>query len=242
MPNDFETSNHDPYTPLHHDIDIAVHDWSPWLDRQHFSAREWTSLYALCAMAKMCGRGPLEGSFRVWSSACITHLVLLRRLPLSERSFDVVQVPDRTFATTFLSQFPAFCLVGAAGISQDFKWDLFDLVDGRLLAFVLMKKPRLPEPLIAEVHRFALKVTQVTGVDILSNMVCSDSSDTTIGLRIHDDGQPTAQRARIVPSAYGVLPFSNPDLDDYLQDIRLTPNTVLEHKTLPAIFRVVSLA
>ncbi|ROW17017.1 hypothetical protein VPNG_01433 [Cytospora leucostoma] len=232
-------SYHNPFTPLHDGIELATKGWSPWKDGSPLSAREWSSLYALCVMAIGCEHEGRLQEFYAWASAFLTHLVLLRRLPLSQRSFDMVQVPDRHSATTFLSDFSGACLGIITSLPPGLKWDLFDLLDGRLLRYVLGRNPRLPQSLTDEVRAFASKIVQLT-----SNFSCGQSSPfdiTNAGtcLSMSDDNKSGSTIRSVIP-VYGVLSFSNPILDDYLKEIRLAPTTVPEQEMFPTTFRELS--
>lgn len=140
-----------------------------------------------------------------------------------------------------MSKFSSICLGFLASLPRDLNWDLFDLLDGRLLRYVLLKDLRLPTPLITEAHKFAAKITQVTGIDISGDLPSFDTTITsTIAcLYIHND-TPIAPAIRSIRQEYSVLPFGHSILDDYLQDIRLTPTSVSEKKTLPRIFKELS--
>lgn len=235
------TSSYDPDILLYHNLQIATKDWTPWEDGHSLSEREMCSFYALCFMAKMRQEEPRD--FCTWASAFITHLVLLRRLPLSHRSFDVVQVPNMVSATTLLSELSSTCLGLLADfphdLKWDLKWDLFDLLDGRLLRYVLGKTPRLPNPLATEVQNFATKMTQVTGIDLSSHLPSFDTTSTITCLGVQNNNDTVPKTGNISPE-YGVLPFSNPILDDYLKDVRLAPTAMSEQDSLPVIFKELS--
>ncbi|ROW06491.1 hypothetical protein VMCG_04239 [Cytospora schulzeri] len=142
----------------------------------------------------------------------LVTIVLPERLPLTQLSFDLVQTSDEVSAATFLSEFSSACLGLLAGFPQDFKWDLewglFDLLDGRLLRYLLEKHPRLPKSLVEEVHGFAAKMTQVTGIDLSDHLPCFDLTSTTTCLNQHNRGQVAPRDNKLTPG-YGVLPFSN---------------------------------
>lgn len=233
------TRKHDIDNLLYQNIQIATLGWTPWEDGHPLSEREMMSFYALCYVAKMHEGNPQESY--AWFSAFITHLVILRRLPLSQRTFSVTQIPNKVSATTLLSEFSSVCLgllvETAPDLKWKLKWDLFDLLDGRLLRYVLGKNPRLPKPLAREVNEFAAKMKQVTSIDLSSHMPSLDITGTIAHLSV---SQKTAPRTIDVTPNYGVLPFSHPILDNYLKDVRLEPTLGFEPETHPTIFKEVS--
>lgn len=210
------------------DADLsATETWSPWADNQPLSLREAVSLHALASMAKACRED--SAKFSAFASAFIVHLVLLRHLPLSQRSFGAVQDRGETDTQAFLAEFLSTSTALLDRFAPTLRWDLFDLVDGRLLAYVLSQKPQLPGPLVTAVHAFANKIEELTSVSIAGSLSALETSPGS--------GQGNAQNGEGTISEHGVLPFSQPALNDYLQDIHLVPTDISEKETVPKIFR-----
>lgn len=215
------------------DAQNAINNWSPWEDSSVPSSREVTALYALCGMAKAPETTPQ--AFSSWSAAYICHLVLLRRLPLSLRSFDKVKSPSQEPGPGLLPEFSKFCLAALAHVPTDLEWDSFDLLDGRLLRLVSTKPPALPHAWAVEAHEFGKKIQQLTGIDIGASLPPLNPAQPSA-----DHVKNGAAASSTVAGECNVLPFSHPILDDFFQDIQVVPTEVPEHETAPKLFRELS--
>lgn len=205
----------------------ATETWSPWADKQPLSLREAVSLHALVNMAK--AHKDASARFSVFASALIVHLVLLRQLPLSQRSFGAVQNGDETDTQDFLAEFSSTSAALLDQFAPTLRWDLFDLVDGRLLGHVLSQKPQLPSSFVTEVHAFAKKIEELTSVSIAGSLPALETSTGSVQRHVQN-GEGTVVE-------HGVLPFTQPALNDYLQDIHLIPTDASEKESVPKIFR-----
>ncbi|KAH8759888.1 DEAD/DEAH box helicase [Diaporthe sp. PMI_573] len=205
----------------------ALETWSPWGDNQPLSLREAVSLHALASMATAHREEPAK--FSAFASAFIVHLVLLRQLPLSQRSFGAVQDRGETDTQVFLAEFSSTSATLLDQFAPTLHWDLFDFLDGRLLGYVLSQKPQLPGSLIAAVHAFANKIEELTSVIIGGSLPALQSST--------GPAKRSVQNGEDAINEHGVLPFSQPALNDYLRDICLVPTDSPEEETLPKIFR-----
>lgn len=151
-------------------------------------------------------------AFRDWAATFISHLVLLRRLPLSQRSFANVDITAQESYLVLLSEFLTSSLTVLREVPVDLTWDSFDLLDGRLLHLVAFNPPALPQNLATEAHEFGKKLHQVTGVDVRASLPALQPSEAPAS---------DAERA-ITSTTYNeckVLPFSHPVLDGYFQEI-----------------------
>lgn len=205
----------------------VIGTWSPWGDNQPLSLREAISLRALAIMAT--AHKDDSAKFSAFASAFIIHLVLLRHLPLSQRSFGPVQDRDESDTQAFLAEFSSTSVTLLDQAVSTSHWDLFDLLDGRLLGYVLSQKPQLPGSLTPALNAFADKLEELTSVSIRDTLRALQSSTGS--------AQQNVQNGEDVVKEHGVLPFSHPALNDYLQDIRLIPTDSSEKEALPKIFR-----
>lgn len=205
----------------------AIGKWSPWGDDQPLSLREAISLRALAIMAT--AHKDDSAKFSAFASAFIIHLVLLRQLPLSQRSFGPVQDRGETDTQAFLAGFSSASITLLDQAAPTLDWDLFDLLDGRLLGYILSQKPKLPGSLTPAVHAFANKLEELTSVSLGESLPALQSSTAS--------AQQSVQNGEGVAKEHGVLPFSHPALNDYLQDISLVPTDDSEKEALPKIFR-----
>lgn len=211
------------------DEDDITKNWAPWKDGRGLTSREATALYALCELARTHAEEP--HNFCSWAAAYINHLVLLRRLPLSLRSVDEVDVPDEESMLHMTAEFSNVCASALSKVPTKFSWDSFDLLDGRLLRFIAAKQPNLPQDLTLEAAEFGSKIKQVTGIDIQASVpsfgsVCSENGHST----------PSALPNSSV-SGSSVLPFSHPALDSYLQDVQVAATSKPQKQQLPKIYK-----
>lgn len=212
------TNDHLPFN-----MEGVLQDWSPWEDRSPLTSREVTAVYTLCTLTQMTTTQDLG----YWSTQYLIHLALLRRLPLSRRSFEI-QTSDRDNGlAAFLSEFFIVCKSILAHVPKDLIWDSFDLLDGRLLGR-LSQRPQLPESVVQEVSRFADKIKEVTGVHVLDPDI-TDSRAPPQQIDSHAVQPPKADDR-------GVLPFSHPVLDSYLSDVHV-PTLDPERAVVPRVFK-----
>lgn len=200
---------------------------SPWGDNQPISLREAVSLQALASMAKAHREDSTK--FSAFASAFIVHLALLRQLPLSQRSFGAIEDRGETDTQAFLAEFSSTSTTLLDQFAPTLRWDVFDLVDGRLLGHVLSQKPQLPGSLTTAVRAFANKIEELTSVGIRDSILSQE--------RTTDPVQRRVQNGEGAIDEHGVLPFSQPALNEYLSDIHLVPTSSPENETLPKIFK-----
>lgn len=188
-----------------------------------------TALYALGSLAKAHESSPQ--AFKDWAAAYVNHLVLLRRLPLSLRSFEKVRISSQELNMGLLPEFSKFCLGVLEHVPADLEWDSFDLLDGRLLSLVATKPPTLPHAWAVEAHEFGKKIKQLTGIDLQSSLPPLDSAQVS--------AKPVEIGASVpsTVSECSVLPFSHPILDEFFQDISVVPTESSEHESAPKLFK-----
>lgn len=213
----------------------AVHDWSPWEDESAITVREAIALYALCKMAKNHKHN--HKRFAHYASTYIIHLALLRRLPLSQRSFDTVHLDDEVAMRNFLSEFSTASIESLGFLADEFRWDAFDLLDGRLFRFLVASRPQFPNYLDEELYMFTKKIKQITSTDIYASFPFSkttNDSDTSI---FKTEGLCTISSEL---HTSGVLPFYQPILNSYLENIQLIPAHTHQRLSAPKIFKELS--
>jgi ATP-dependent RNA helicase DDX60 len=203
----------------------AMETWSPWGDSQPLSLREAVSLHTLAIMSRAHSQD--SAKFLAFASVFIIHLVLLHQLPLSQRSFGVIGDRSEIDLQTFLAEFSSTSATLLDQFPSTLHWDLFDLLDGRLLGYLLHQKPHLPESLITAVHAFSNKLGELTKVNVVESLPVLQPSSS----------QQSVQNGQDDIGEHGVLPFSQPALNEYLQDIHLIPTKSPEQETLPKIFK-----
>lgn len=218
--------------PLYDHSRSAIEKWSPWEDGSVPSSREITALYALCGMAQAHKTNPQALS--AWAATYISHLILLRRLPLSQRSFEKVESQSQDVNLGLLSEFSESCLSALPLVHEQLEWDSFDLLDGRLLRLVAAKPPSLPHAWAVEAHEFGKKFQQLSGIDIEASL--PPLASAPVNADPPDPAVP-ADTASTTTTQYSVLPFSHPILDGFFQDIRVVPTEVPGHEGAPKLFR-----
>lgn len=187
------------------------------------------ALYALCGMAK--GHETAPKAFSDWAAAYITHLVLLRRLPLSRRSFEKLESQSQEPSLGLLPEFSKFCLTALSHVPEELEWDSFDLLDGRLLRLAMAKPPNLPHAWAVEAHEFGKKLEQLTGIGVEAALSPLDPAQVSA-----DHAEKEADASSTFPQC-SVLPFSHPVLDGFFQDIQVVPNDAPGHEASPKLFR-----
>ncbi|KKY34635.1 putative dead deah box helicase [Diaporthe ampelina] len=95
--------------------------------------------------------------------------------------------------------------------------------------YVLSQKPQLPRSLLTEVHAFANKIEELTSVSIAGSLPAPETSTGPVQRHVQN-GEDTIIE-------HGVLPFNQPALNGYLQDIHLVPMEGSDKETVPKIFR-----
>ncbi|KAI1774839.1 P-loop containing nucleoside triphosphate hydrolase protein [Hypoxylon cercidicola] len=147
----------------------------------------------------------------------LVQLVLLRHCHLSQRSFEQSTPVSRETCNAF---FKEFCQAATEIIDAEFsevaaaKWDVYDLVDGRLYLkiYCTASKMQLPEDLSRELSDLTRSLATLSGVDV-SNVLPGSLPDAAEVLG------PRSDRADKPRSS--VLPFSHPVIDQYLQQVQL---------------------
>lgn len=229
-PNTTESGSHNLSAALL--CSAATENWSPWRDGKKITSREAIALYVLCKMATSHKKEPQ--AFCDWAAAYVIHLALLRRLPLAFRSLDELALEDENSMHRFLSEFSVACTGVIPHIPGELQWDCFDILDGRLLRFVVVKQLHLPKEIVLEVHLFAKEIHQTTDVNI-------EASLHSFCLAQVGAGAPTQPVVNLPSlSGYGILPFSQPTLDSFLQDVQVAHVAAQEKQSPPRIHKELS--
>lgn len=207
-------------------------DWSPWEDGQPLTAREIVSLTGLCNTLLMDSRE----SMRDCTVAYIMHLSILRRTNLSQRSCKETTVNELKQAglNKFLGYFNNLCTSIVENLSEKPRWDVFDLLDGRIFRHVFryMNCLELPRCITEEVRQFAALIHELTGADI------SESISPCLFPINNETKEANFGTGDSVPLS--VLPFSHQALDEYLAPIKLTTNDSTEPNAASKVFQEVS--
>ncbi|KAI0114216.1 P-loop containing nucleoside triphosphate hydrolase protein [Hypoxylon sp. NC0597] len=195
--------------------DLEKHHQLSWVicqDRD-LTCRDVITLYALSRI--------LDGEAtdaRMKAAVCILiQLVCLRHCQLYQRPVSHDRSEQKAPGTM-----RAFCQAATtiidAEISDDIaglKWDVFDLVDGRLYQAIYgtISNLLLPDALRTELSDLAKSLAILSGVDV-SGMLPG---------RLPDVAQKAVERpsVRIDQDRPSVLPFSHPIINQYLQQVQL---------------------
>ncbi|KND87122.1 putative helicase [Tolypocladium ophioglossoides CBS 100239] len=164
------------------------------------------------------------------------HLSILRRTNLSQRSCKETTVNElkQTALNDFLGRVDNLCTSIVENLSEKTRWDVFDLLDGRIFPHVFryLNCLELPRCITKEVRQFAALVHQLTGVDISESIppclfpVSNETKETNFGT---GDSVPLS-----------LLPFTHQALDEYLSPIKLTTNDSIEPNSAQKVFQEVS--
>lgn len=129
---------------------------------------------------------------------------------------------------SFLSKFSDISASLLDDLPSSLKWDMFDLVDGRLLRYICGQTVQLPKGVVTEVHQLAGKISQASGVDLTDSLPPLDAPEKLP----HSSANGKATAA----ASAGVLSFSHPVLNEYMHDLKVVPKSA-EMESTPKIFK-----
>ncbi|EXU96040.1 DEAD/DEAH box helicase [Metarhizium robertsii] len=203
---------------------------SPWEDGEPLSGRDMVCLTAISNTLLVESGNDMRDCI----VAYIIHLSLLRRLDLSQRACREAPLSkvQQSCLDKFFALLSNICTSVVETMSFEGRWDVFDLIDGRILRQILgrLQALALPGCIIAEVDKFAALVYQLTLVDVSASIPqCrwrKSASDTAI-----DAGQ------HVSPS---LLPFSHPALDDFLAPVNMSTAESNDSQVTTKVFEEVS--
>ncbi|KAI0828791.1 P-loop containing nucleoside triphosphate hydrolase protein [Hypoxylon sp. FL0890] len=180
--------------------------------RGDLTSRDIVTLQALSRVLE----GQATGAKMKEAVCILVQLVLLRHSHLSQRSFieNEWKGKDSETMREFCEAATDIVDTGLGEIATA-KWDLFDLVDGRLYleACATVSKRRLPDALRSEFTDLAKSLAALSGVDV---------SDMLPGRLPGEVAKPPDRPSILVDqNRPSVLPFSHPVINQYLQQVQL---------------------
>ncbi|KAB5513290.1 hypothetical protein GE09DRAFT_1163024 [Coniochaeta sp. 2T2.1] len=213
----FDTSDEDSgppanVIPILDDIAAAKEELKAFRDLG-LCARETVTLYAL---------SKVDSKKR--SAIHLVHLVALRHLKLSQRSFPSTSqklgLPHDAYMARFA--FAASCALQAGDLGT---WDAYDLFDGRVYLQVSLgyNKLAISEDMRAEIERLA-DILKSFGVDVSGHLP-------------NPSGASTATKSRGGGEVSLVLPFSHPVMDPYLEPVKVKTAPLSALPKAPKIFQ-----
>ncbi|KAI1139261.1 P-loop containing nucleoside triphosphate hydrolase protein [Hypoxylon sp. FL0543] len=182
-------------------------------ERRDLTSRDVVTLHALsCVLTSQATEAKMKGAVCI-----LTQLVYLRHCHLSHRSLP--EIRSKKEASAALKDFcQAATNLIDAGICDEVsttKWDVFDLIDGRLYLEVCttVRGLRLPDSLRSELSDLANSLKTLSGVDI---------SDMLPGRLLDEVEKPIeGPSLRMDHNRPSVLPFSHPVMNQYLEQVQL---------------------
>ncbi|KAM3452066.1 hypothetical protein MY3296_004803 [Beauveria thailandica] len=206
-------------------------NWSPWRDRTLLSARDLVSLTGVCNALL---RNPTE-SMKRCAAAYIIHLSELKRCNLSNRScaLAVLSRKQREDLDAFFACFTDICATVIESLPAQEDWDIFDLLDSRIIRQVLQNLSDLKPSavVVGEAKRFAERIHLLTGVNI------SDFLPQTSGTGLPQTAEDSDPSDEVIDS---VLTFQHPALDKYLEPVHVIANDTNEPTGTSKVFRELS--
>ncbi|SPO02147.1 related to antiviral protein and putative helicase [Cephalotrichum gorgonifer] len=186
---------------------------SPWGNKALLTSRDVVSLTTLCNILM----NDSSAASRRVIAAYLVHIAIIRVSDLSQRSLDVASLgpEDETLLEEFIISFSRISigvLEGNDKLLSDLEWDVSDLIDGRILRCVLpqLEKLQIPGSLMTGIHRFANGLQILTGVDVSEYLPAASAERIVVGAR---DVAPQGNNQT------SVLPFTNPVIESYLEDV-----------------------
>ncbi len=217
--------------------------WDIRLLRDSSTERQLTArdIITLCALSKVLKAGATEP--RQQQSACILiQLVMLCHCDIQQRSFSQIGAGLEGSSHEVIRE---FCQASTNILDMwteeeaaTMKWDVFDLIDGRLYLQVLngLKTLSVPDDIARELSNLAGLLNTLSGVDI-SNMFPDQNGVETKLSRTKQYGIHKKTLEEASPSPSFVLPFTHPIMDKYLQQVHLTTEKDSEPPCASQIFR-----
>lgn len=220
---------------------LGLTSWSPWEGGKLPTGRDVATVIALARRLEADNTPDIKNRAVVM----LIQLVVLRYTNLSARLFDNTSLskPALVLHNQFLSGFSADVAkildMWDEKYASHLTWDLYDLVDGRLLSHIVggLGTLSLPRARSAELRQLAQRIQDLTNVDLLGdlpgNLVLDSEPDPGINSLTLED--QTTQ----IPTA-AVLPFRHPVLDPFMNKIHVRADASLEPSTRSAIFEELS--
>ncbi|KAK9443925.1 DEAD-like helicase [Metarhizium brunneum] len=205
-------------------------DDSPWEDGEPFSSRDIVSLTGLSNTLLIDCRKSTKDCV----VAFVIHLSVLRRLDLSQRSCKETTLSElqQSSFEDFFASFSNICTTIVEKVSFKELWDIFDLVDGRILRQILgcLQTLTLPPCILQEVRKFTTLIYQLTHVD-LTEAIPNGQFSSNVNI-------PAANSTSKGVSP--ILEFSHPALDDYLASVKISTTASEGPQLAPKIFKEIS--
>ncbi|KAJ2968269.1 hypothetical protein NQ176_g9265 [Zarea fungicola] len=205
-----------PLAELERRARISTAGLSPWGDGTLSSARDLLSLVGVCNVLLQDSSDAMKGC----TAAYLVELSYLRRCRLLERSCSVVSLAKEQEASfqRFLSCFADICIALLETLPLQENWDVFDLLDGRILRQILKMLPNLAQSpeIIAETARFANRIHQLTVVDVSEFLPQAFAGQLAL--------PPAKNLDQLDDRSASVMTFSHAALDKYLQSIHVVAN------------------
>ncbi|OHE94806.1 DEAD/DEAH box helicase [Colletotrichum orchidophilum] len=161
-------------------------------------------------------------------AAFLSHIALLKHIKLSQRSFSTP--PEQTNSSENDEFFATFANVAIELIQKwpngkmgrQISWRVCDLIDGRLYCHVLAGLESLQVP-AGDAYDYAFAVRDLSGVDVSPHLPLSIEQDKgSVGKCITEFQTSDTQ---------SILAFSHPILDKYLEDVKLTSQSMTEDES-----------
>jgi hypothetical protein len=167
-------------------------------------------------------------------AAHLIHLSIIRRLDLAQRSCRDVTLSDleQSCLDDFFQSFSNISITVVENTSVDGRWDVFDLIDGRIMRHIVRHLPDLllPKDIAMDVHKLADLIYNLTQVDVSESIPkCHVKGGDVVDLP--EEG---------INASLPVLPFSHPVLDEYLSPVNVSTAPSKEPNIAANIFEEIS--
>lgn len=208
---------------------------SPWGEYVPATARDMVSLTAL---SNMLLNDPGTHMKRALASY-IVHLAVMRASDLSQRSLNITRL-KREEQAHFDNFVGSFCLVCKSVIEDDeesfsaVEWDVSDLIDGRILRRVFheSKSLHVPHGMMTGPRQYAQRLLSLTSVDVLEYL--------PQGCSVEEAVVCSRNVGFVNENTFPILPFENPVLKSYLEDVHVDTADSPGLGTTDKVFREIS--
>ncbi|KAJ3492609.1 hypothetical protein NLG97_g5275 [Lecanicillium saksenae] len=216
---------------LERNYGINSERWTPWNEHVPLSPRDIVSLTCVCNVLM----NKSDDSMALCVASYIFHLLELRNSNVSQRPCSVVSIghDEEKILDDF---FIAFADIGVSvvnGLQIQDSWDVFDLLDSRILRQMFSKLAVLSvtSTVIIEAKKIAARVHQLTGVNVARFFPQMPDRGSTQTAKVSTPFSNTLT---------SVMPFNQLAVDDYLKSVHVVAEDLSAPVGISKVFRELS--
>ncbi|KAI1820932.1 hypothetical protein F4861DRAFT_32189 [Xylaria intraflava] len=218
-------------------------DASLQIDLTVYQGRSYRELLTAIALQRVLHSPSANEHYKIMATAMILHQAVISHTRLAERPLAVEAIEDsgiiKEDVETFLKIFceEATCLIDSStgdSLATGMHWDIFDLVDGRLLLSLLARLSKgepIPDMLLNNSKPLFRCVEEWSGVSII------DRSSSQVSTISEDESQAKSIVLVNDSSNATILPFNHEVLNEFLAPVQLEIAELHEEANEGRVFR-----